>query len=181
MDGPWNDPNATGYGRRVDEQEYARFVQRKIDNLRKSPDSLMGKGCPHVMAIIDFADRRKMWVNRDQPKNEIWGLHLEFERVDREIWVIVQPASWFDGWEIDVCTMATWVAEPPLETYRTRDERRWYGTSTAAPAGVLSDTLELALQDGKSYSLTELIPWDIWLKQTRLGSLIEARRLGLTD
>ena len=159
MDRPWDDPTATGHGRMVDAEEYARFVRSTLDAFDRNPTSVMGAGTPHVQAIIDFARRHGMHVVRDQPQSdkEIWALTLEHERLDRDVCVVITRADWCDGWMIAVRTGANWVGGP-TNTFCTLTERRWFGLTDRSPVAVLEDTLERALSDAMSYGTHELVP-----------------------
>ena len=157
-DRPWDDPAATGYGRRVSEEEYAIFVRQSVAAAQKSTRSVLGRESGIFHVLIQFAERNSLFPQRhDWHGGEIWSFGVGHERLERSVVVRVKHADWFEGWMFDIRSEASWVGDPK-STYVVDKEYRWFGASSLCSPSAFLEMLEMSLDDAKRYTIADLHP-----------------------
>jgi hypothetical protein len=153
---PWDDPGATGYGRRVDADSYKRIIEQSRAHIAKR-DSLLGSLSDYHTVLMEFMSRHDLrpQLDRLDGASEMWLTQLGYERLERYVWFTVRRATQFDGLELHIENAAYWIGGPN-DSYSTLPPRRRFIVTTLCTAETFAETLELALLDAKSLTVDDL-------------------------
>lgn len=92
---------------------------------------------------------------------EHWTLRFDYELMERWISVLCRRAALSGELEAEFSSTALWNSYDPAEpvsmtTWHVRGRRRWIGLTTLVPVETFRESLELVLQDAKSYTTDDL-------------------------
>jgi hypothetical protein len=158
---PWLDPSANETGVRPNPPSaealarYARACRGISSVLRESAPELFA-------AMCDFIEQCALDPQRDTfPGGEVWTLRFDSERMERWVCVRCWSASWFDGLEIEVATLAIWNKHMPEDPAHeliswSTSTGRWFGLTSDSSPELFTGTLRVAMDDARAYTPADL-------------------------
>ena len=155
---PWDEPSAKGtIGNKPDRE----WIEQCLAAYEEAFTSLTGT--PFHTEFFAFLRTHTLQTQRDAfPGGELWTSRFDYELMERWVSVRCWQATWDDTIELELSSLAIWNKNNPttggLQGWFPVARRRWIGMTTRSPVGYFRASLELILDDAKSYTPADLHP-----------------------